>query len=170
MKSHHQLPESECHKGQASPITKEEENALRYVSGYVCRKVQENIKSSSLQNKQDMLLFISEFSGDEWDETRGTEELTNAVDRGGLWHVNDDTYTMFYLMEEEIRSHLQVQSAKALDSNTRRTLLDATLNNEDLLFHWRMLSSTIDDDIGVKIAELCYNSWICFCIIMPRTL
>lgn len=41
VKTRHEIPESEG--DQPSRITKEEENALRYVSGYVCRKVQENI-------------------------------------------------------------------------------------------------------------------------------
>ena len=38
VKAKHELPE--CTKDQPSPITKDDENALRYVSGYVCRKVQ----------------------------------------------------------------------------------------------------------------------------------
>ena len=49
VKAKHELPEST--KDQPSPITKDDENALRYVSGYVCRKVQEKIKSSSIPHK-----------------------------------------------------------------------------------------------------------------------
>ncbi len=132
--------------------------ALRYVSGYICRKVQEKIKSSSLPNKEDMLLFLCEFSGDEWDESEGTEDWINAIDRGGLWHVNDDVYAIFYMIEEEIRSYLVVSSAKSLNSETKATLLKAVLTNEDLLFKWSLLSSTVDESVGKvilkKIAEL----------------
>ncbi len=39
-------------------ITIEESNALRYVAGYVCRKIQKKIKSSSLAHKDDMILFF----------------------------------------------------------------------------------------------------------------
>lgn len=114
VKGKHEIAQSD--QEQASPITKEEENALRYVAGYVCRKVQDKIKSSSLASLPDrevMVLFISDLSGDEWDETQGTEEWTNAIDRGGLWHINDNTYTIFYLMEE-VRKHLIAISAKTL--------------------------------------------------------
>lgn len=151
---------SETLEDQASPITKEDENALRYVAGYVCRKVQTKLKSSSLPCKDDMILFISELSGDEWDETQGTEEWTNAIDRGGLWHIKDNTYTLFYLMEEEIRLHLNTKSlsAKTLNEGTREKNFDAILENEDLLFQWSLLSPTLDDNIGSivlqKIAEL----------------
>ena len=62
--------------------------------------MQEKLQSSSLPNKEDMVLFISELRGHELDDTKGTEEWTNAIDRGGLWHINDDVYTIFYFMEE----------------------------------------------------------------------
>lgn len=67
-----------------------------------------------------MILFISDLSGDEWDETQETEEWTNAIDRGGLWHISDSTYSIFYLMEEEIRKHLMADTAKTLNAETKK--------------------------------------------------
>lgn len=75
------------------------------------------IKSSSLPQKDDI---ISDLSGDEWDETQETEEWTNAIDRGGLWHISDSTYSIFYLMEEEIRKHLMADTAKTLNAETKK--------------------------------------------------
>ena len=40
------------------------------------------------------------------------EEWTNAIDRGGLWHVYDDTYTIFAIIEEEICHHLNVEAVQ----------------------------------------------------------
>ena len=80
-----------------APLTMEEENALRYVSGHVCRKVQQKISSSSITNKEDMILFIVDLSGDELGHDgifNGTEAWIDAIDRGGLWHVNNDTYAI----------------------------------------------------------------------------
>ena len=114
------------------------------MSGYVCRKVQERIKHSALAHKEAMILFICDLSGDEWDEEQGTEEWTNAIDRGGLWHVSDSTYLIFYLMEEEIRKLLIADNAKTL--------------NADLLFQWSLLTATIGDEVGniilKKLADL----------------
>ena len=105
---------------QTSKITKDEENALRYIAGYVCRKVQAKLVSAdSLQHKEEMILFMTELSGDEWNEERGSEEWVNAIDRGGLWHVNDETYNIFCLIEEDIRKYLLVSVAKDLDEKTK---------------------------------------------------
>ena len=41
-----------------------------------------------------MLIFMTELSGDEIDEEKGTEAWTNDIDRGGLWQVNDTAYTL----------------------------------------------------------------------------
>lgn len=72
------------------PLSREDQNALRYVAGHVCRKIQVHI-DKSYSNKEDMILLIMDLSGNEMDDERGTEDWTNAIDRGGLWHVNDDT-------------------------------------------------------------------------------
>ena len=76
---------------QPSPLTWEEENALRYVGGFVCRKVRQQITELSLPHKEDMLLLTIALCGDETDEEWGTETWTNEIDRGGLWHISDDT-------------------------------------------------------------------------------
>ena len=39
-------------------LKSEEENALRYVAGYVCRKVRVNLEASSIPNKDDMILCV----------------------------------------------------------------------------------------------------------------
>ena len=65
-------------EGISCAITWEEENALRYVSGYVCRKVQQKIGASNLKTKEEMIQLCVELSGDE-DSDRGTEEWTNTT-------------------------------------------------------------------------------------------
>ncbi len=126
MKGKHRIAGSnDAAASTASPITKEEENALGYIAGYVCRKVQGIIKSSSLPHEDKMLLFISELRGDELDEENGPEEWLNAIGRGGLWNVNDNTYTIFHLLEEEIREHLKAHSARTLDTGMKENILDA---------------------------------------------
>ena len=139
---------------QASAITHDEENVVRYISGYICRKVQNKFASTrALQNKEEMLLFMSELNGDEWNEERGTEEWVNSIDRGGLWHVKDDTYQLFYLMEEDIRKYLLVSAAKSFDETTKAGILASLFSNEDLLFHWTLLASNLEDSIAMHILK-----------------
>ena len=43
-------------------------------------------------------------AGDDSDVNLGSEDWTNTLDRGGLWLVNDQTFTFFAIMEELIQS------------------------------------------------------------------
>ena len=45
-----------------------------------------------------MVLLLMEWAGDD-----GTETWTNRIDRERLWHINDQTYSIFNIMEEEMR-------------------------------------------------------------------
>lgn len=138
-------------KAQPNPLSWEEENALRYVAGYICRKVQQDIQKSSLPNKEDMILLMTDLSGDELDEDRGTETWTNAIDR--LWHISDDAYTVFLILEAEIRCHLKVAALKQLNDTTRTTILEAVMANEELLFQWALVSANADDSIGIDVLK-----------------
>lgn len=134
------------------PMTWEEENALRYVAGYICRKVQSKLQKSSAKNKEEMVLFCMELCGDE-DGDRGTEEWTNAIDRGGLWHINDYTYTVFSILEEEIRKHLKVSALKDLNETTKKKILEAVLKNDELLFEWTLITTDADDSVGMEVLQ-----------------
>ena len=51
---------SNSEEGTLTNMSNEDLNALRYVAGYVCRKVKANIQSSKLAGKDDLVLFVSE--------------------------------------------------------------------------------------------------------------
>ncbi len=107
-----------------------------------------------------MILFIIDLSGDEADEDNGIEQWVNAIDRGGLWHVNDDTYTIFCIAEEECRQHFKVEDADRKHARARKILYDKIMNNEDLMFHWAMLSSRVDDEVGMRVLGMLMNMYI----------
>ena len=128
------LPEtSTSTESPVTPLTFEEQNALRYVAGYICRKVRERLESSSLPKKNDMTLCLIELSGDELFEERGTELWTNTVDRGRLWHIRDQTYGVFVIMEEIIRRHLSLAGVATPTENARQVLVDVIRKNEDII-------------------------------------
>ncbi len=105
-----------------SRLTYQEENILRYIAGYVCRRVKMKLESPKRKGKDAMILCIMELSGDEDDE-RGTEDWTNILDRGGLWHISDAAYSLFYSIEEEVRSLLKPRKASQMDEGTKDVLL-----------------------------------------------
>lgn len=131
----------------AHPLTQMEKSALRYVAGYVCRKVRDHLKKSDckVSNKDSMIQCLEEISG-ATDEDRDAEEWTRSIDRGGLWRINDDVFNLFLIMEEEIRQKLTKDSASKLKEGTKAEILDGLLQNEDLLFQWCFVVRTSVDN------------------------
>ena len=49
-------------------------------------------------------------------DTGMAEEWTDLVDRGGLWHVHETTFQLFYALKEEVQtSALRAQFVEKLD-------------------------------------------------------
>ena len=144
-----------CGEGNESelpsrPLTCEEQNALRYVAGYVIRKLRERIDSSSNPRMDEMVLLLMECAGDEMESDGGTEMWLNMIDRGGLGHVKDQTYSLFVIMEEEIRRYF----SRNKDGHHKQVKVDITksvLQNEDLLFEWCLISFEADNDIATDV-------------------
>ena len=68
------------------PLTHVEKNAVRYVTGYVCKKVQEQICASSCTGREAMVLCLSDLNGHR-DDAENTDDWIHLVKRGGLWSI-----------------------------------------------------------------------------------
>ena len=142
------------------PLTREEENSLRYMAGYIYRRVRKQLESLTHKCKDDMILCLMELNGDEDDEERGTEDWTNALDRGGLWHVSDTAYNLFYAIEEVVRQHLVVTAANTFTEGTREVILSAVMCSEDVLFQWCLLTADADDANGKDLLQMIVKLYI----------
>ena len=76
---------------------------------------------------------------------KNLSQPVNEVDRGGLWHVQEGTYTLFAAMEEEVREHFQVGAIEVAKEGRREKLTDAVSNNDDVLFHWCLLTAESEE-------------------------
>ena len=148
------------HEGPQCPLTYGEENSLCYVAGYVWRKLKERLELSSLPSKDDMILCLVELSGDEMDEERGTEAWTNLIDRGGLWHINNQTYCLFVTMEEDIQQDLTLASASRQLEEARKELIESIVQKEDLLFQWAILVAEIENEVLTAVLKQLVNLYV----------
>ena len=144
-------------------MTLEEENALCYVEGYVCRKVRDEIIKSSVKDKEELILFCFELCGDE-DCKCSKEEWINLIDRGGLWHVNDFTYTVISILEDEIRRHLKFAALKSPNEKQRGlTIFESIMKNEDLKFQRTLITANSDDSIGIEVLHQISELYLTVC-------
>ena len=141
-------------------ICREEENVLRYVAGYVCRKLRNKIEKSSLPNKDDLVLCLLDMSGDDDREEDGTEDWLNAIDRGGLWHVSDQTYGLFYVVEEVVRKHFTRTNAHKLTDTSKHSLIRAINENEDVMFQWCIMTAGAKDGDATLLLHMIVELYI----------
>ena len=132
-------------------LTPLEQNSLRYVCGYVCRKIRDRAEAKQSSFNAQLVLGLMELAGDELCD-ENTEEWTNKVDRGGLWHINDETYDLFSAMEFETKGVLRAIGSAVGKSNdeesVKKKIKDAITQNSDILFKWCLLSSEMDDTVA----------------------
>lgn len=136
---------------RTKPLTFEERNALRYVAGYILRKIRMKLETSSLPHKDALILCIMEFSGDEEREWE-TEAWVNNIDRGGLWHISDITYDLFYAIEEVVRNVYTIDSAMNLPS--KDDLIKDIITNDEVLFQWCLVTSSTEGSADEQLASL----------------
>ena len=87
-------------------------------------------------------------------EDRRIEDLTNAIDRGGLCHVTNDVFSIFCLIEEEIRRHFLVQDAKHMREGDKKNLVEKLKSNRELHSQWSMLSTREDDSVHMVVLDM----------------
>ncbi len=131
-------------------VSYEEANALRYVAGYVCHKVRKNIEASKHPMRSRLLLCLMDLC-DEDDEVTSSAEWVHAVDRGGLVRVSETTYMLFERMEMIIRSVFNIERAHMLTEGTRKQLHTTITTDEDIAFHWCMLTVEVEEAEGAEL-------------------
>ena len=143
-------------------LTSDEENAVRFVSGYVLRKIQDALKLPDDQLVLDVLtqLLIKSHAPVASDPSCGSsEQWTNRIDRGGLTHVTDQAFECFYAIEYCIRRHLRLDKVGEMDTTFRTRLEEAIISDDDVQFSW-CLTGPMDDDAGRKCLQLIIKKWV----------
>ena len=87
-------------------LTENDLNAFRYAAGYVPWKLLQKYTKPTCThpNKQDFIVCLSSLSQKVEDSVTSsyleyTKRWLLAVDRGGLFHIHDEAYNMFYEIE-----------------------------------------------------------------------
>lgn len=139
-------------------LTIEEQNALRYVCGYIVRTVRYILEKSKYDSKEEMIMCLVGMYGDEIDEERGTEAWCNMIDRGGLWHVSDETYELFLEIETVVRRYYRPELASCFAE--QKVVEQAILENDRVLFYWSLFTLSIDNSAANKLLKLFIKKYI----------
>ena len=133
------------------PMSYVEKNALRYVAGYVCRKLHDRLHSPkcNASGKDEMVISLTDMNGS--NKSGDGEDWLNMINRGGLWHINDDVFELFVIMEDFIRS--ESRTVKTLTGERKLRIIDDLMHNEDLLFQWCFCATDLIGDTSTVLLK-----------------
>ena len=97
------------------------------------------------------------------------------MNRGGLFVISDEVYLFFSEIEKKMRNNLiELISKKHIDKNA---VIEEVTSDDDVLFHWRLISTDIDDEAAsqkLRTSEdsriVVDNPWIFYCWCIHRIL
>lgn len=144
----------------SSSLTHKEENILRYIAGYVCKKIIEKLDKSNYESRDAMLLCVMEFSGNMDEESASTEEWTNLLDRGGLRHISDIAYNFFSAMEREVRNFLVPYKASLMDESTKDAIVAAVKTNNAVCEQWCQVTGGGESEGNKVLLNMFINLYI----------
>ena len=136
-----------------SPIsfTFEEENAIRYVGGYVVRILRQHKSNTSICHIIEAMIDSNAIGP--------SQDWVKTIDRGGLVHISDQAFRLFVAIESSVRRYLTVKNATNMDSAFREYLTKCILDDPDVLFHWCLIGYA-DDELGETCLNHIVDKWI----------
>ena len=141
-------------------LTAEEENILRYASGFIPFKLLNRYLKQSTEKASQFVECLSNMAvgGNETSFHHYTTEWIRKVNRGGLFCINDDAYKLFYKIEQKVRTRLP-QQLKSRDG-CKEELIKTVASNDEVQFMWSMLSVDIDDSFSYELLDDIIKLWV----------
>ena len=144
--------------------TENDLNALRYAAGYVPWKLLQKYSKPTCTdpNRQDFIVCLSSLSQKgEGSVTSTYLEYTKrwllAIDRGGLFHIHDEAYNMFYEIECLVKKFLTTLDGFEKD---KQDAIAQIANNDSIQFYWSMIAVELDDIVGQQLLTEIIELWV----------
>ena len=129
-------------------ITTHELNAMCYACGYVPRTLLKRYENKTGPVFSQYVQCLSDMAVEgEDDFDLYTKKWFDLVNRGGLFPLNEKTLMFFAAVEKCVRALLpkHVIHEESDKATFKDVLLKNIVQNEDVQFHWVLLSQDIDD-------------------------
>ena len=134
-------------------LTVREQNAIRYTAWYVATKLTNKYKRHSSNPTLKEKLFVAVLSNmTAVNQPPGVETLddytrlwSELIDRGGLYHINDDVYHLIEVVELVVRCHLNKDAMHTYvpGSNIKSEITSHVMQTESILVRWEKIASVI---------------------------
>ncbi|XP_013410367.1 uncharacterized protein LOC106173704 [Lingula anatina] len=138
-----------------SKMTDSEQQALRYVAGYMCQKLSKKCELKSLQYAAIIKTWFRKGkpSSDGAAYLKVSRQWTEMVDRGGLCHVNDILFLFVRLLEEVVREVFSEENTFFYHNHgdLREGIMNLALQNKALMNYWEELTAGESDKLKMDL-------------------
>ena len=147
-------------------LSKDEEQTLYYVAGYLVFSLKQNMRTSTSKPNPLVALLDSWGSKDSSKcQDLGIEEYVRAwveqVDRGGLFKVNSQFYQVIVKIEKLARTILNLNLfATYSGENLKDVLRKKFMACSVLLNSWKNLTISLDEHVRSKLFQKLITKWI----------
>ena len=127
----------------------DELNALRYAAGFVPHSLLKRFEKRTGEKFSQFTTCLGEMAvvGEGSDILSYTTKWFDLVNRGGLFPLNDDSFSLFVAIERVVKTVLQrhMLSGNADKDSFKQNVHDVVVANEEVQFFWCVLSQDIDE-------------------------
>ena len=109
--------------------------------------------------KEKLLLCLVDLC-DEDEMVSKSADWVHAVHRGGLVHVSENTYMLFERMELLVRSVFNANTVRRMSEGVKKHLHDTIIADEDIAFHWCMLTVEVEEAEGAVLLGMIADLYI----------
>ena len=158
----HLLRESVQQKKTEVKLLADEENALRY-SGYVGMKLLRQLDKVKGYKAAQFRECLSKMSrcGQDASFLEYTVQWIEAVNRGGLFVVNDSTFELFRAIEIQTRQILPGHLAGSQCCSSKEELIQHIVHDEVVQLRWREVGADIiDEEDGNELLHKIVSMWV----------
>ena len=161
-------------KESVNPLTLFEKNAVRYMAGYIAvklmKKFRKYCKNPTLRSKHELFLCILKKmkAKDQPGEPESVLDYTTLwlelVDRGGLYHIDDNVFMLMESIEMVLRQHLNIPDVLTYVPGTdlRKHISKDVLENHDIMILWETIADIPDkyEQYSVELLVQIIDLWI----------
>ena len=137
----------------------DEENAIRYASGYVAMKLLKHYKTGKGAKARQYVDCLSNMAvvSDNQSYYAYTKEWTSIASRGGLFEINDTCFLFFRSVE--LKTQLCLPQLLNQQS-TKEAVMKSVEEDDNVQFHWCMLSVDIVDEHTQELLKHIIEQWV----------
>ncbi|XP_022111422.1 uncharacterized protein LOC110990655 [Acanthaster planci] len=149
-----------------TPLSREEEQVLRYAAGYIPFALNQKLKRQSNETAAFLCSVLKKWRACKTDTEKTFLEYTNEwiekQNRGGLFHVGDDVYIFFRTLEHVSRQFLtRANLSKFPGMNVKSSLKEKILSVRRVHNYWQTLTQgKLSGDVSKRFLDMVLNLWI----------